>query len=176
MLKCSCCDKEFANYRQLNGHMIVHKNGPRYSVSRKSEVRTFACKQCGEIKPHRKGNYDLFCSLQCQADYRWIHEVKPRIIKGEVHTSRVLRRYLTETHGYHCSECSISEWNGKLICLHVDHRDGNSDNNLPDNLRLICPNCHSQTETWCGRNIEKGKPKQTRRSRYMRSFGAPAPI
>jgi ssDNA-binding Zn-finger/Zn-ribbon topoisomerase 1 len=38
----------------------------------------------------------------------------------------------------------MNEWNGKSIVLEIDHIDGNSENNSPENLRFICPNCHSQ--------------------------------
>lgn len=49
-----------------------------------------------------------------------------------------------------CSECGIGGvWNGKPIVLQLDHIDGNSNNNLLDNLRILCPNCHSQTHTYC---------------------------
>ena len=51
-----------------------------------------------------------------------------------------------------CSSCGISEWQGKDIALHLDHIDGNNHNHVLDNLRLLCPNCHSQTDTWCGKN------------------------
>jgi hypothetical protein len=61
--------------------------------------------------------------------------------------------------GYTCSACSISEWMGKPICLELDHIDGNNRNNELSNLRLLCPNCHSQTETFRGRNINKGETK-----------------
>lgn len=54
-----------------------------------------------------------------------------------------------------CNECGISEWNGKEICLQLDHIDGNSHNHVFENLRLLCPNCHSQTDTYCGRNRNK---------------------
>lgn len=54
-----------------------------------------------------------------------------------------------------CEVCSIEEWNGAPINMHLDHIDGNTYNHKLDNLRMICPNCHSQTETYCGRN--KGK-------------------
>jgi hypothetical protein len=51
-----------------------------------------------------------------------------------------------------CSGCGISDWMGKPLTLHLDHIDGNNHNHVRDNLRLLCPNCHSLTDTWCGKN------------------------
>ena len=51
-----------------------------------------------------------------------------------------------------CESCGISEWNGQSITMELDHVDGNNGNNSLDNLRLLCPNCHSQTPTFRGRN------------------------
>ncbi len=51
-----------------------------------------------------------------------------------------------------CEICGISDWNGKELSTQLDHIDGNSHNHLLENLRMICPNCHSQTETYCGKN------------------------
>ena len=48
-----------------------------------------------------------------------------------------------------CEICGISEWNGQELKCHLDHIDGNKDNNEFENLRIICPNCHSQTDTFC---------------------------
>lgn len=49
-----------------------------------------------------------------------------------------------------CSECGLeSVWNGKPIVMHLDHIDGDTSHNDPSNLRFLCPNCHSQTETYC---------------------------
>lgn len=60
---------------------------------------------------------------------------------------------------YKCEKCGITEWQGSKITLEVDHIDGNHGNNHLDNLRFLCPNCHSQTETYCGRNSNTGKNK-----------------
>ena len=49
-----------------------------------------------------------------------------------------------------CSECGISEWNGKKLSLHLDHINGHNTDNRIENLRILCPNCHSQTPTYCG--------------------------
>lgn len=59
-----------------------------------------------------------------------------------------LRRAMLEVGiEYRCSICSISSWNGKQLVLEIDHIDGEWLNNLKENLRFVCPNCHSQQET-----------------------------
>jgi hypothetical protein len=55
-----------------------------------------------------------------------------------------------------CSECGQGpEWNGKPLVLQLDHKNGINNDNRKVNLRLLCPNCHSQTETFAGRNSRK---------------------
>jgi hypothetical protein len=55
-----------------------------------------------------------------------------------------------------CAICGIGpEWNGKLLSLNIDHKDGDRTNNLLKNLRIVCPNCHSQTDTFAGKNKAK---------------------
>lgn len=52
-----------------------------------------------------------------------------------------------------CAICGLPpEWNGKPLVLQIDHKDGNGLNNLPYNIRFLCPCCHSQTETFGTRN------------------------
>jgi len=62
------------------------------------------------------------------------------------------------TAGYKCTWCSISSWLGKPITLQLDHIDGDHRNNRLPNLRLLCPNCHSQTDTYAGKNIWQSIP------------------
>ena len=72
----------------------------------------------------------------------------PHFQTGKV-KNKLIREKVFE---YKCVECGISDWNKKPIVLHLDHIDGDSSNHIKSNLRFLCPNCHSQTETWCGRN------------------------
>jgi hypothetical protein len=64
-----------------------------------------------------------------------------------IRMKRVMLEYGFE---YKCAECSIADtWNGKPIVLHIDHISGIIWDNRPENIRFLCPNCHSQTETYC---------------------------
>ena len=53
-----------------------------------------------------------------------------------------------------CELCGISEWNGKLLNMELHHIDGNRTNHRLENLQILCPNCHSQTETFRAKNIK----------------------
>jgi hypothetical protein len=54
-----------------------------------------------------------------------------------------------------CYECGIVEWNGKKLSLQLDHINGDNKDQRIENLRILCPNCHSQTSTFAGKNIKK---------------------
>ncbi len=62
---------------------------------------------------------------------------------------------------YECKECHLSEWLSKPLSLHLDHINGDNKDNRLENLRFLCPNCHSQTETYCGRQL-RGRSGETR--------------
>jgi hypothetical protein len=53
-----------------------------------------------------------------------------------------------------CFVCGITEWNGIKLNMELDHIDGNKYNHKIDNLRMLCPNCHAQTETYRAKNIK----------------------
>ena len=56
---------------------------------------------------------------------------------------------------FKCSKCEINEWCGQELSLHLDHINGINNDNRLENLRLLCPNCHSQTNTYAGKNKKK---------------------
>ncbi len=58
------------------------------------------------------------------------------------------KQHLLKLKGNTCQWCGLSKWLDKDIKLELDHIDGNRTNNSLENLRLLCPNCHSFTPTW----------------------------
>ena len=72
-------------------------------------------------------------------------------------TSKLSKRLIKEKiKEYECEICGINDWNGKDITLELNHIDGDNSNHSLNNLELICPNCHSQTDTY----RSKGKKKK----------------
>jgi hypothetical protein len=66
-----------------------------------------------------------------------------------------------------CELCGIDSWCDKPISLHLDHINGNNMDNRIDNLRILCPNCHSQTSTYCGNNLNKSSRSEYRNEKYL---------
>jgi hypothetical protein len=68
--------------------------------------------------------------------------------------AHLLRRALAEIgRPYACAECGTGDvWNGKPLVLEVDHINGDWRDNRRENVRYLCPSCHSQTDSYCGRN------------------------
>jgi hypothetical protein len=115
------------------------------------------------------GYFHKFCSIRCSSEFR-AKEGKEKSLEkfnsGNLRNRRTIYKLLLERDGNGCSICGITEWLGSPIRLWVDHIDGNAANNLPENFRLICPNCDSQSDTFGGRNRGNG-----RRSRGLTPYG-----
>jgi len=72
------------------------------------------------------------------------------------------RRLLAEDGAvYACEWCEISEWRGRRLSLSLHHLNGDGTDNRRENLLLLCPNCHSQTENYGGRNVRRRRSALT---------------
>ena len=73
------------------------------------------------------------------------------------HTRSVLRRYVIKNNliPYRCAICGCVEWQGRTLSLELDHINGINNDNRIENLRFLCPNCHSQTTTYGSRNQQR---------------------
>lgn len=114
------------------------------------EQRRGNCAHCGK---------KLRCSFTCQHE-RQFQLRAAKLESGAYPTyscNQFIRRYLIHRLGEQCSRCGWAERHPKTgrVPIEVEHIDGNYENNHPDNLTLLCPNCHSLTNTF--RALNRGR-------------------
>lgn len=86
-----------------------------------------------------------------------IHLTKEELFSVNSVDRKHIKKYIIKYNliPYKCFICDLTSWRDKILSLHLDHINGiNNDNNL-QNLRFLCPNCHSLTETYCGKQLRK---------------------
>lgn len=109
----------------------------------------------------------VYCSNICQR-LKQKQEIDKRIEEGNTVGigHRRIRAYLIDRHGAKCMDCKWDKINPHtgLCPIELEHLDGNSENNALDNLRLLCPSCHSLTATY--KALNKGSGRHNRRQRY----------
>ena len=120
-----------------------------------------SCRSCGKVFNPHTDSRGLYCSNQCQKDYehtmyieRWLQGLERGWIGQTRQVSNHVRRWVRETKGTACQQCG---WDEKhpvdgAVLTELDHIDGDAENVSPENLRVLCPNCHSMTPTFRARN------------------------
>lgn len=175
-----------------NKKLVVNRIDKETFVSVCQSSESMA-KAASELKLHfnsfKKRAIELNCYYPNQSG-RGVGKQVPKIPLHEIiilgqhphyQTYKLKNRLIDEAiKEFHCENCGLIEWLGKPIKLELHHIDGNRTNHLLSNLMLICPNCHSQTETFRAKNRKfeclGGNPKRrTSQSRGNLEIGNPEP-
>lgn len=105
---------------------------------------------CGEIIPYKRKQNGKYCSDTCQ--YEGITKVRiNEWLNGKdvINHAGVIKTYFMNKYNNKCEVCGWGQVNtySNTIPLEIHHIDGNKYNNIPENIKLLCPNCHSLTST-----------------------------
>lgn len=116
------------------------------------------CQQCGGAAK-KKWQGQVFCGTACKEAHLvdlWLGGKISGTVKRSY--SSFVKRWLLNRSKNSCEQCGYNKTrpDGTTI-LQVDHIDGRWDNNTPNNLRLLCPNCHAMTPNWGGANKGNGR-------------------
>ncbi len=161
---CTRCQKPLT-YEQRRYRHCSRSCRSSESNAKRPRVLANSCGHCG--KSFGGNSRKATCSVAC-AKAKASAEKVARWLAGELlgGTWRgvlgFVKRWLRDTRGNHCCECGWNKINATSgrIPLHVDHIDGDPNNHKPDNLRLLCPNCHSLTPTFGALNRGSGRAQR----------------
>jgi 5-methylcytosine-specific restriction endonuclease McrA len=127
------------------------------------------CSNCSRTYKYspsqRKG---LYCSNKCQQEYIYEQNISNWLLKKitgkqkDGRPSDFVRRYMLEETEHKCSECGWGKTNSVngIVYLEIDHIDGSRENGYKENLRVLCPNCHTLTDTYKTLNKKVGYHKK----------------
>lgn len=134
------------------------------TVSWNTGKSKYTCINCGIAIPSR-GVYRKYCSRKCQGEYELRKKYQEYLNNQNLYVGKEisynwLKPIILKEQDTKCSICGMNPlWNGKELHFILDHIDGDATNNMRSNLRLICPNCDSQLDTYKARNIGKSTRK-----------------
>jgi hypothetical protein len=171
-VKCNCCNKEFE--KRISQVKKSPNNYCSRSCAAKVNNRIFKkrnkkikyCKNCSNIID---GKGQVYCSIKCQNIFQYNSKIQLwKLGKDDgCETNGTVRRYIKKflliERGRKCEECGWNKTNPNTnkCPLEIHHKDGNYKNNKEDNLQILCPNCHSLTDTY--KNMNRGNGRECRR-------------
>lgn len=155
---CKCCHKPIPYEEKDKKDFCSQSCAASFNnIQRGYQNRTHNqfCLNCGKELTGDKV-YNKHCCRECQIEYQYklyINRWKEGLedgVSGKYGISHSIRKYLFSKYNNSCQKCGWKEINPitNKVPLQIHHIDGDCLNNREDNLQLLCPNCHSLTETF----------------------------
>jgi len=156
--KCLQCGK-LLSYEHRHDKFCSRSCSATYNNIKRGRKKKY-CVCCGNEITGDHNTYKKFCCKECEKQYkyeipkmdklnRWLNG--ENFIVGHSNVPRFIRRYLMTLYNCKCQLCGWGETNiySNTVPLEIHHIDGDCTNNKFENLQLLCPNCHSYTNTFC---------------------------
>ena len=147
------------------------KANTEVTVQQKSIVHKDVCLVCGkELQPKHKYSYCAEHLKEYQKQTRLEHwlETGETGLAPESNVRGIFRDYIMEQQNHRCAICDMPDvWNGKPLVFILDHINGDASYSARENLRLICPNCDSQLDTFKSKNKNSAR---TARRKYLQEI------
>lgn len=163
------CSASYNNIKRNSARKIVeikgntiYKHRNRYDTNK--YVKRCIC--CGKEIPYKQ----KYCSNKCQIVYQ--NKLRDdEIESGKSVTQRKLKSYLVSKYNKCMNPTCCWDWSKNAnVSLEIHHIDGNPNNNTLDNVILLCPNCHSLTDTYKAKNMGNGRAFRRQRYKEGKSF------
>ena len=151
MGKCKKCGKEFNPVKGLVNYCTIECRNSREWSDDDKKKKSISAKNSEKVKESNKNRpKEMWEKIGLKR--KETHKQNILTLNYEDLSFESLRFRILYEQENKCNRCGLDKWLGQDIILELEHKDGNNKNNVRDNLEMICPNCHSLTETWRGRN------------------------
>jgi hypothetical protein len=159
---CLNCEKSFTSLKSDNRKFCSQSCSAIFNNKSKKKYNK-NCENCNNELKNYVSESTRFCKRDCYLEHRKNERIK-KIIIGDVIDLCASKKFLIEKNGEKCEICNWNEKNKKTnkVPIQLDHINGNAEDNRIENLRLLCPNCHSLTETYGALNIGFGRKNRRR--------------
>jgi hypothetical protein len=151
MKNCKKCGNEFEPMKGLINYCSLECRNSRTWSDEDKKKKSISAKNSEKVKISNKNRpKDFWIKIGEKRKENHRKEILQSNY-DDLSFNRLRYRILYEQDNK-CNCCGLSEWLNEPIILELEHKDGNHFNNERSNLEMICPNCHSLTNTWRGRN------------------------
>lgn len=157
--KCKKCDKDFNPKKGLKNYCSLQCRNSRTWTKEDKDKKSNSAKKSIKVQESIK---------KCRENINWevIKKKRNETIKNKILLEEYnnlsfdrLRKRIIYEQNEKCNVCGLDKWLNKPLILELEHKDGDRNNNNRNNLEALCPNCHSLTNTWRGRNKKTNKHK-----------------